>query len=292
MGAPLDPPHSSVGSPGSTSVGVTCILISIAQPSFVLLTFVSNICYLGVCSARSSAVPAASLRTCPANLCEALTTFRKKATERTFLPDAVAPPAQVHSEGTGVRQTFAALIGEGSVHRQALPDACATTPSPQYVSAVAAAPAASPRPPPDAMQTALLQAGPGDMAATSRLDLLLDRNAKLAAQCDVQRKQLNELEKRQAPRDLPFHCSANALPARPPTRSCRLRAACQHEKRYHRSDGPSVLLHQTSPCLLRPFRAGRLEEAAAKEDAHQATLLCVNRLWEELNASIGFIQYR
>lgn len=38
--------------------------------------------------------------------------------------------------------------------------------------------------------------------------------------------------------------------------------------------------------------AGRVEEAEAKEEAHQATLLCVNRLWEELNASIGFIQYR
>lgn len=29
-----------------------------------------------------------------------------------------------------------------------------------------------------------------------RLDLLLDRNAKLSAQCDVQRKQINELEKK------------------------------------------------------------------------------------------------
>lgn len=29
-----------------------------------------------------------------------------------------------------------------------------------------------------------------------RLDLLLDRNSKLAAQCDVQRKQINQLEKR------------------------------------------------------------------------------------------------
>lgn len=30
----------------------------------------------------------------------------------------------------------------------------------------------------------------------------------------------------------------------------------------------------------------------SKEEAHQETLLCVNRLWEELNASIGFVQYR
>lgn len=35
----------------------------------------------------------------------------------------------------------------------------------------------------------------GDMA-TQRLDLLLDRNSKLSAQCDVQRKQINTLEKR------------------------------------------------------------------------------------------------
>ncbi|KAL4423868.1 hypothetical protein ABPG75_001169 [Micractinium tetrahymenae] len=69
------------------------------------------------------------------------------------------------------------------------------------------------------------------MATTSRLDLLLDKNAKLSAQCGAQRKQINELEK-------------------------------------------------------------RLEEVAAKEEARQETLLCVNRLWEELNASIGFIQYR
>ncbi|PRW61074.1 E3 ubiquitin- ligase BRE1-like 2 [Chlorella sorokiniana] len=64
-----------------------------------------------------------------------------------------------------------------------------------------------------------------------RLDLLLDRNSKLTAQCDVQRKQINQLEK-------------------------------------------------------------RLEELAAKEEERHETLLCVNRLWEELNASIGFIQYR
>ena len=37
---------------------------------------------------------------------------------------------------------------------------------------------------------------------------------------------------------------------------------------------------------------GRLEELAAKEEERHETLLCVNRLWEELNASIGFIQYR
>jgi hypothetical protein len=43
------------------------------------------------------------------------------------------------------------------------------------------------------------------------------------------------------------------------------------------------------PCR-RP--ACRLEEVAAKEEDYQETLLCVNRLWEELNASIGFIQYR
>lgn len=36
----------------------------------------------------------------------------------------------------------------------------------------------------------------------------------------------------------------------------------------------------------------RLEEYTAREEAHQKTLLCVNRLWEELNASISFIQYR
>jgi hypothetical protein len=36
----------------------------------------------------------------------------------------------------------------------------------------------------------------------------------------------------------------------------------------------------------------RLLEAATREEAYQETLLCVNRLWEELNAAIGFIQYR
>ena len=36
----------------------------------------------------------------------------------------------------------------------------------------------------------------------------------------------------------------------------------------------------------------RLEELAAKEEERHETLLCVNRLWEELNASIGFIQDR
>lgn len=35
-----------------------------------------------------------------------------------------------------------------------------------------------------------------------------------------------------------------------------------------------------------------MEAVSAKEEARQETLLCVNRLWEELNASIGFIQYR
>ncbi|PSC73290.1 E3 ubiquitin-ligase BRE1-like 2 isoform A [Micractinium conductrix] len=69
------------------------------------------------------------------------------------------------------------------------------------------------------------------MAAIPRLDLLVDKNAKLSAQCDAQRKQINALEK-------------------------------------------------------------RLEEVQAQEAARQETLLCVNRLWEELNASIGFIQFR
>lgn len=32
--------------------------------------------------------------------------------------------------------------------------------------------------------------------SAQRLELLLDRNSKLSAQCDVQRKQINELEKR------------------------------------------------------------------------------------------------
>jgi hypothetical protein len=36
----------------------------------------------------------------------------------------------------------------------------------------------------------------------------------------------------------------------------------------------------------------RLEERAAREDAQQETLLAVNRLWDELNASIAFVQYR
>lgn len=35
-------------------------------------------------------------------------------------------------------------------------------------------------------------AGPG----AQRLDLLLDRNAKLSAQCEVQRKRIDELERR------------------------------------------------------------------------------------------------
>ena len=43
---------------------------------------------------------------------------------------------------------------------------------------------------------------------------------------------------------------------------------------------------------LPPPPSCRLEEVAAKEEDYQETLLCVNRLWEELNASIGFIQYR
>lgn len=34
--------------------------------------------------------------------------------------------------------------------------------------------------------------------SAQRLDLLVDKNAKLSAQCDVQRKQINHLEKRQA----------------------------------------------------------------------------------------------
>ena len=42
----------------------------------------------------------------------------------------------------------------------------------------------------------------------------------------------------------------------------------------------------------RQHRCCRLEEASAKEEERQLTLLCVNRLWEELNASIGFIQFR
>lgn len=36
------------------------------------------------------------------------------------------------------------------------------------------------------------------MASSQRIELLLDKNAKLFAQCDVQRKQINQLEKRQA----------------------------------------------------------------------------------------------
>ncbi len=41
-----------------------------------------------------------------------------------------------------------------------------------------------------------------------------------------------------------------------------------------------------------PLPCRRLEELSAKEEERHETLLCVNRLWEELNASIGFIQYR
>ena len=45
------------------------------------------------------------------------------------------------------------------------------------------------------LNAAHLAAPPAAMSER-RLDLLLDRNSKLAAQCDVQRKQINQLEKR------------------------------------------------------------------------------------------------
>ncbi|KAI3432441.1 hypothetical protein D9Q98_003994 [Chlorella vulgaris] len=67
--------------------------------------------------------------------------------------------------------------------------------------------------------------------SSGRLAEVVDKNAKLSAQCAVHRSQLVQLEK-------------------------------------------------------------KLLEAATREEAYQETLLCVNRLWEELNAAIGFIQYR
>ena len=45
------------------------------------------------------------------------------------------------------------------------------------------------------LNAAHLAAPPAAMSER-RLDLLLDRNSKLVAQCDVQRKQINQLEKR------------------------------------------------------------------------------------------------
>lgn len=36
----------------------------------------------------------------------------------------------------------------------------------------------------------------------------------------------------------------------------------------------------------------RLEEAEEAEAKRQETLLCVNRLWEELNSAIAFLNYR
>lgn len=66
---------------------------------------------------------------------------------------------------------------------------------------------------------------------TERLELLLDRNAKLAAQLEVQRKHVVSLER-------------------------------------------------------------RLEEQSKKEERWQETLLCVNRVWEELNSTIAFLGFR
>ena len=50
-------------------------------------------------------------------------------------------------------------------------------------------------PPPAGFDVRQLSAAPAAMSER-RLDLLLDRNSKLSAQCDVQRKQITQLEKR------------------------------------------------------------------------------------------------
>lgn len=41
-----------------------------------------------------------------------------------------------------------------------------------------------------------------------------------------------------------------------------------------------------------PPLACRLEGLADEEEQYKETLLCVNRLWDELNSSIAFLQYR
>lgn len=53
-----------------------------------------------------------------------------------------------------------------------------------------------------------------------------------------------------------------------------------------------VAAASSKPGRLIRCPARRLEELSAKEEERHETLLCVNRLWEELNASIGFIQFR
>lgn len=71
----------------------------------------------------------------------------------------------------------------------------------------------------------------GSKPPTKRLDLLRDRNAKLSAQAEVQRKEIERLQR-------------------------------------------------------------GLEGATAREERLNETVLCVSRLWEELNGAIAFLNFR
>ena len=65
----------------------------------------------------------------------------------------------------------------------------------------------------------------------NRVDLLKDRNTKLGAQVEVQRKEIDRLQR----------------------------------------------------CL---------DDLESKEEERQETVLCVNRLWEELNGAVSFLSFR
>ena len=176
-----------------------------------------------------------------------------------------------------------------------LPPGCVVSPP---ASAAAAAAAARPPSTSPAQRCALLatRSSTTTMAAIPRLDLLVDKNAKLSAQCDAQRKQINALEKRQVTGVV--CCRAPSLPVSAGTSPSGVTplpaGRCGHCTLVASSAAPACLpppachLPALSCCVL----LRRLEEVQAQEAARQETLLCVNRLWEELNASIGFIQFR
>lgn len=110
--------------------------------------------------------------------------------------------------------------------------------------------------------------------SAQRLELLVDKNAKLSAQCDVQRREINKLEKRQA------------------LAAARAGSGCLRWLAGWLAGG-CLQEHKCFSCGCTDLSAlCRLEQSAEREEAYQETLLCVNRLWEELNGAIGFVQYR
>jgi hypothetical protein len=97
----------------------------------------------------------------------------------------------------------------------------------------------------------------------TRLEILLDKNAKLSAHAAAQRERIDNLEKRWADYTarLKFQCAILSM--------------CY-----------SNIRHIPLPVV------SRLDEAQDREERQQETLRCVSRLWDELNSSIGFLQYR